>query len=104
MRFWVLTILSGVVTYITRASFMLLAPNLELPPVARRALTYVAPASFAAIAFPSVLSGDAFANFGDDVPRLFAFAVSMAVTWKFRSVPLGLASGMVGLWLALALL
>ena len=103
MRFWLLVIASGFITFLTRASFLLLAPNVELSPVVKRALTYVAPASFAAIAVPSVLSGDGFANFGDDMPRLLAFSLATFVTWKWRSVPAGLLAGMVSLWLLLSL-
>jgi len=99
VRFWVLAIASGIITYLTRASFMLLAPNVELSPIVKRALTYVAPASFAAIAIPSVLQGDGFANFGADLPRIAAFAISVAVTRKMNSVPLGLLAGMSSLWL-----
>ena len=48
MRVWLIVIVGGLVTYATRASFILAGERLTLPARVQRALRYVAPASFAA--------------------------------------------------------
>ena len=95
---------AGLITYATRASFIAAGDRISLPPRVEQALKYVGPASFAAIAAPAVLGGDQFAEFGDDIPRLFAMVVAGAVIWRTRNVPASLVTGMGTLWLLLWLL
>ncbi len=99
MRLWLIIIASGIVTYLTRASFIVFGDTLALPASAERSLKYVAPAAFAAISIPLVLGGDGFEGFGDDVPRLVAAGAAAAVVvWK-KNLPLMLAVGMGLFWL-----
>jgi len=94
-------VIAGVITYLTRASFIAAGDRVSLPPGIARALHYVGPASFAAIAAPATLGGDRFGDFADDVPRLIAVAIAGAVIWKTRNVPASLVAGMGALWLIL---
>lgn len=97
-----LTILAaGVITYLTRASFIVAGDRVTLPSSIERALKYVAPAAFAAIAAPAMLGGDQFAGFGDDIPRMIAVLLAGGVIAKTRSIPLSLVTGMSTLWLIL---
>lgn len=97
-----LTILAaGVITYVTRASFIVAGDRVTLPAPVERALKYVAPAAFAAIAAPAMLGGDQFAEFGDDIPRIIAVLLAGVVIAKTRSIPLSLVTGMSALWLIL---
>ena len=98
---WLTIIAAGVITYVTRASFIALGDRVTLPPAVERALNYVGPASFAAIAAPAVFGGDRFAEFGDDIPRIIAVTVAGAVIWKTRNVPASLVVGMSTLWVLL---
>jgi branched-subunit amino acid transport protein len=97
-----LTILAaGAITYATRASFIIAADRVALPASIERALKYVAPAAFAAIAAPPTLGGDQFVEFSDDIPRIIAVLLAGVVIAKTRSVPLSLFTGMSALWLIL---
>ena len=97
-----LTILSaGVITYVTRASLIIAGDRVTLPGQVERALKYVAPAAFAAIAAPALLGGDQVAAFGDDMPRSIAVLLAGVVIARTRSVPLSLFAGMSALWLIL---
>ena len=101
MSLWLTIIAAGVITYLTRASFIALGDRVTLPPAIERALKYVGPASFAAIAAPAALGGDQFEEFGDDIPRLIAVTIAGLVIWKTRNVPASLIAGMGSLWLIL---
>ena len=94
MNVWLTVLAAGVITYLTRVSFIAAGDRIMLPPVVERALRYVAPASFAAIAMPSMLGGDRFQGFGDDVPRIIAVIVASVVIVRWRSVPASQASGL----------
>jgi len=72
MRVWLILIACGMVTYLTRTSFIALGDRVSMPPRVERALKYVAPAAFAAIMIPLVLGGDGFVNFSDDLRRILA--------------------------------
>ncbi|MEM9466728.1 MAG: AzlD domain-containing protein [Actinomycetota bacterium] len=101
MTLWLTILAAGAITYLTRASFIAAGDRVTLPPAVERALHYVGPASFAAIAAPAVLGGDQFTEFGDDIPRLVAMLVAGGMIWKTRSVPWSLVSGMSCLWVIL---
>lgn len=101
MTLWLTIIGAGLITYATRASFIAAGDRVVLPPTIERALKYVGPASFAAIAAPAVFAGDRFANFDEDVPRIIAVTIAGLVIWRTRNVPASLVAGMGALWLIL---
>lgn len=101
MRLWLIILAAGLITYATRASFIALGDRVPLPGPVERALKYVGPAAFAAIAAPAALGGDQFAEFGDDIPRLIAVLAAGVVIWRTRNVPASLVTGMGTLWLIL---
>ncbi len=98
MRVWLVFIIGGIGTYLTRASFFLLSPDLELPSWSRRALKYVAPAVFAAIVFPPVLGDDGLAGVARPDARLLAAVVAGLVAYRFRNIAVVLVVGMATLW------
>lgn len=99
MSVWATVLAAGIITYLSRASFITAGNRITLPPTVERSLRYVAPASFAAIAIPATLNGDRFANFGDDWPRVIAVVVASVVIVRWRNVPASLLIGMATLWL-----
>lgn len=96
---WLTFIGCGIVTFATRASFIALGDKMPLPPAVERALRYVAPAAFAAIAMPLILGGDGLTGFSADIPRIVAAAVAAVVIIRWRKMPLSLLIGMIVLWL-----
>jgi len=108
MTLWLTFAVAGFLTYATRASFIALGDRITLPDQVERALRYVAPAAFAAIAIPLTLNardltGDDLVSLADYVPRLAAACAAVAAVWWKRSLPLSLAAGMATLWLLTAL-
>lgn len=99
MRIWLILLGGGIITYLTRASFILAGDRIRLPGAAERALRYVAPASFAAIAAPSLLGADGLAGIPDRWPFLIAAVVTGIVVLIRRNLPGALAVGMITLWL-----
>jgi len=103
MKLWLIIIASGVVTFLTRASFLVFGDKLAIPAPIERALKYVAPAAFAAISIPLVFGGDGLANIGEDLPRVIAAAAAAGVVaWK-KNLPLMLVVGMTVFWLTRSL-
>lgn len=99
MRLWLIFIACGLITFVTRSSFIALGDRVSVPPVLERALRYVAPAAFAALAVPLTLGGDGFDAFGDDVPRIIAaFAAGAFIVWR-KTIPGSLVVGMGTLWI-----
>ncbi len=99
MRLWLLFLACGLVTYATRASFIAAGDRIRLPEAVERALRYVGPAAFAAIAIPLVLGGDGLSEFSADVPRIIASLAAGLVILRWRSIPYSLVVGMCSLWL-----
>jgi branched-subunit amino acid transport protein len=77
------------VTFLVRASFLLLPPRVETPPLLRRALRYVPAAVLTAIWAPEVLAG------GNE--RLLAGAVALAVAWRFHATFATIVAGLAAL-------
>ncbi len=101
MTLWLTIIAGGAITYLTRASFILAGDRIQLPAAFERALRYVAPAAFAAIAIPAIFGGNGLSNLGDDVPRIVAALAAGWVVVATRSVPKSLVVGLVTLWILL---
>jgi branched-subunit amino acid transport protein len=99
MRVWLILIACGLVTYLSRTSFIALGDRVSVPPRIERALKYVAPAAFTAIMLPLVLGGNGFSGFSEDLPRIIASVVGGLVILKWHSIPYSLIAGMCCLWL-----
>jgi branched-subunit amino acid transport protein len=87
------------VTYLLRASFFLLPPEAETPPLLRRALRFVPAAVLTAVWAPELFlpKGDLYLSPGNE--RLLAGAVAIAVAWRWRSTVATIAAGLVALHL-----
>jgi len=83
---WAVILAVALGTFGFRFSFIYLVERVEdVPPLAERALRYVAPAVLAALVAPSVLVVDgSIALLGND--RLLAGLVGAAVAWRTESI------------------
>ncbi|MDX1613553.1 MAG: AzlD domain-containing protein [Candidatus Promineifilaceae bacterium] len=96
---WLTIVLAGLLTYVTRLSFIILFERLTVPPLVTRGLRYVPPAVLTAIIVPELLlPGGQFdlslANF-----RLLAGLAAIAVAWRSRNPIATILVGMGALWL-----
>ncbi len=98
MTFWLTIIGMGVVTYVTRLSFVLLLGQVEIPHVIRRALRLTPSAVFAAIILPELLRPGGTLDISAGNPRLLAGVLAGLVAWRTQNVLLTVGVGMAALW------
>lgn len=98
MHVMLLFLLAGLVTFLTRLSFIALLGRVETPPLLARALRFVPPAVLAAIIFPELIihGGRLDPTLGN--MRLIAGSLAAVVAWRTRNVLLTIAVGMAALW------
>lgn len=99
MSLWLVVILAGALTFLTRLSFISLLARWEMPPLALRALQFVPPAVLSAIIFPELLIRDGELAVSPDNYRLLAGAVAVLIAWRFKKIMPTIVVGMVTLWL-----
>jgi branched-subunit amino acid transport protein len=87
----------ALVTYGLRASFLLLPPGIETPPLLRRALRYVPAAVLTAIWVPELVVQKEVLVLSLENERLLAGAVAIAVAWRWRLTFVTIISGLVAL-------
>ena len=96
---WLTIVLAGLLTFLTRLSFIYLLGRWQPPAWLARALRFVPPAVLSAIIFPEVLIHDGALNLAVGNLRLWAALIAVLVAWRTRSVLLTIAAGMAGLYL-----
>lgn len=103
LTLWIVIVVVGVLTYLSRLSFIALFARVEMPPFMVRALRYVPAAMLAAIVVPPVLMVGS-GPLGFSPARLIATLVAAAVAWRTHNGTATMAAGMVTFWLAQGLL
>ena len=88
MSLWLALAGMTVVTMALRASFLVLPPGIEIPPLLRRALRYVPAAVLTAIWAPEIAV---------DVEHLAAGVVAIAVAWRWRKTFATIIAGLLAL-------
>jgi branched-subunit amino acid transport protein len=89
----------GVLTFLTRLSFIGLFHRWHTPDLVKRALRYVPVAALTAIIVPEMLMVDGILNLSLLNPRLLAGLLAIGVAMRTRSVTWTIAVGMVAFWL-----
>lgn len=98
---WLTMLLMGLVTFLTRLSFISLWEHFTPPEIVREALRYVPPAVLAAIIAPElVMPGGGPVDVSFQNERLLAALLAALIAWRTRNMLLTIVGGM----LALALL
>jgi branched-subunit amino acid transport protein len=97
MKLWMVMFCGGLLTFLTRLSFIALAEKVQFPSWLQRSLRYVPPAVLSAIIFQEVLisSGELDLSLHND--RLIAGLLAALVGWKTRNTLLTIAVGMASL-------
>ncbi len=97
----------ALVTYLLRAAFLLLPPEVGTPPLLRRALRFVPAAVLTAVWAPELFlhQGALYLSPGNE--RLLAGGLAILVAWRWRSTIATILAGLAGLhlvsWLKLGL-
>jgi branched-subunit amino acid transport protein len=92
---------TGLGTYFSRGSFILVLANRRIPPNIMLALQYVAPAVLGALITTMLVGPTGDTEIG--VAELTALATAGVVAWRFRNAIYTLLAGMAMFWLAGAL-
>jgi branched-subunit amino acid transport protein len=103
MNLWWVLILGGVLTFLTRLSFIYLLGRVKTPTVIQRALRFVPPAVLSAIIAPEVLMTNGALNLSFGNLRLFAALAATLVAWYTKNALMAIISGMLILWALQAL-
>lgn len=95
---WVILLGMGVITFLLRASFILLSNRIHLPEVLERALKFVPAAVLSAIVVPALLYWQGELDLSVSNERLLAGGLAMLVAWRTQSILLTITVGMLTLW------
>lgn len=98
MRYWLIILGMGLVTYALRLSVIPLYGRADITPGVRRALRFVPPAVLAALAAPAMIRPEGMVNLSISNIHLVAGGLATLVAWKTRSAVLTIAAGMAALW------
>lgn len=104
MNLWLVLILGGALTFLTRLSFIYLLGRVDTPPVIKRALRFVPPAVLSAIIAPEVLMANGSLNLSLSNLRMLAALAATLVAWYSKNALLAIISGMLVLWALQALI
>jgi branched-subunit amino acid transport protein len=97
---WLIILLTTLLTFGTRLSFIALFGRWQPPEWFQRALRYVPPAVLSAIILPEMLVRQGQVSFSLANPRLLAGIVAILVAWRMRNTFLTIVAGMLALYLA----
>lgn len=89
-------------TYASRAVFILVLAQRQFPPMALRALEYVAPAVMGALVVSMLTSGEGTVLIG--MPEIAGLVCCAAVAWKTRNHVYTLFAAMLLYWIVAAVL
>ncbi len=98
MNLWLLIIISGIVTYGIRLSFIAAHGRIEMPEWVTSALAYVPMAVLSAIILPDVMMRDGAVNLTLGNVRWIAAIVAVLVAWRTKNMWMTIGVGMVALW------
>jgi branched-subunit amino acid transport protein len=104
MNIWLVMLIAGALTFLTRLSFIWMFGRMAVPPLVKRALDLVPPAVLSVIIFQELLIRDGKLAVGLENPRLLAGIVAVVVAWRTRSALLTIAVGMAALYILNAIL
>jgi branched-subunit amino acid transport protein len=104
MELWLTMVAAGLVTYVTRLSFIAAHGRVEMPAWFTRALMFVPVAVLSAIILPEVLAHDGAPNISLGNARLLAGILAALIAWRTRNTWLTIAVGMVALFALQAML
>ena len=99
MKLWIVFAAGGLLTYLTRLSFIALFGRYQVPEIVQRGLRFVPPAVLSAIIFQELLIRDGAVNISFGNLRLIAGLVAGVVAWRTRQPLLVILAGMVALLL-----
>ncbi len=96
---WALIAVLTVVSFVSRASFILLFPRVTLPRGIQRGLRFVPAAVFTALIAPDVFLNSGALDLGPANPKAAAAVLAGVVAWRTHNTLATILAGMVALHL-----
>jgi len=96
---WTLILLLTLISFASRASFILMFSRVSLPRGVQRGLRFVPAAVFTALAVPDICVRAGVLQLGLSNPKAAAAAVAALVAWKTRNTLVTILAGMAALHL-----
>jgi branched-subunit amino acid transport protein len=104
MSLWLVILVSGLLTFAIRLSFILLLDRIKVPDWFRRGLRFVPMAVLSAIILPQLATLNAALDLSLRNPQLYAGALAILVAWRTKNVLLTIVMGMAALLVFQAIL
>lgn len=98
LNIWPAIIACGVVTFLTRLSFIAAHGRVHMPGWFQHMLTFVPVAVLSAIALPEIVIHNGAINWSPLNPKLLGGIVAVLVAWRTRNVWGTIAAGMGAMW------
>jgi len=98
MTLWILMISVGLLTFLTRLSFIALLERIQLPAAFQRALRFVPIAVLSAIIAPEIGYPDNALFLSPQNPRLLAAIIATLVAYFTKNVVWTIVAGMAAFW------
>jgi branched-subunit amino acid transport protein len=95
---WIIMIGIGILTFIIRLSFIILADRLSLPAALQRALNFVPIAALTAILVPAIIQPSGILNISFTNGRLIAGTLAIIIAWRTKNTFITIGAGMLCLW------
>lgn len=95
---WEIIIAIGVLVFLQRGFFILIAGRWDLPPRIQQALRFAPAAALSAIILPAILYRDGDYQIALSNPRIIAALLAGVVAYRTRNVIATLVVGMIALW------
>jgi len=93
-RIWIIMIVVGILTYLTRLSFILLLEKWQPPHIVQSALRYVPVAVLTAIIVPELLVVEEGLDFSLGNTRMLAGVLAALVAWRTKSALWSIVAGL----------
>ncbi len=103
MNVWLIMIALAIGTFLIRISFILLLGTREINPLFSRALRFVPASVLSALVVPQILTRDHSILISLPTRNCWLAYIAAVVAWRTKNVLLTILSGMIVLWVQLAL-
>jgi branched-subunit amino acid transport protein len=98
LSIWMAIIACGVVTFLTRLSFIAVHGRVSMPEWFQRMLTFVPVAVLSAITLPEIMIRNGVVNWSLLNPKLLGGIVAVLVAWRTKNVWVTIVAGMAAMW------
>ncbi|NPU86256.1 MAG: AzlD domain-containing protein [Syntrophaceae bacterium] len=98
LTIWAAIAACGIVTFLTRLSFIAIHGRVNMPQWFQRMLTFVPVAVLSAITLPEIMIQNGAVNLSPLNPKLLAGIVAVFVAWRTKNVWATIAVGMAAMW------